>query len=437
MDNLFSTARSEGAKPLADDARPVTIDEVVGQTHLLGEDRPLRRRLGEPRLGSVVLYGPPGIGKTTIALAVGNSRKKAFEKLHGARFKVDTIKKLIDEAQFKEMLVFIDEVHRLNSAQQDQLLEHAEMGTFDLITATSVNPYHNLSAALNSRSAVYELRPLTEGEIGAVLDRGIARLRQLGTEAAFEPAARTLLSKKAGGDARRALTALDGIMNGRRDGRLLITEEMVEMELEAAPVTYDRKGDAHYDIISAFVKSMRGGDPDATLYWLAALLHAGEDPRYIARRMVIHASEDVGLADNSALQTAVSCFDAIERIGLPEGRIVLAHAALHICRAPKSNSAYRGINLAAQHIASNNIMPVPNHLRDTHYEGAAPLGRGGYKSPHATAEGWIEQEYAPGIKHGQFYQSDARQSPTFEARSDTYWEAIKKRLSPRKWGRKD
>ena len=436
MDNLFSTARPEGAKPLADDARPVTIEEVVGQTHLLGEDRPLRRRLGEPRLGSVVLYGPPGIGKTTIALAVGNSRKKAFQKLHGATFKTDTIKKLIDEAQFKEMLVFIDEIHRLNSVQQDQLLEHSELGTFDLITATSVNPYHNLSAALNSRSAVYELRPLTEAEIGTVLDRGIARLRQLGTEAAFEPAAKTLLSKKAGGDARRALTTLDGIMNGRRDGRLLITKEMVEMELEVTPVTYDRKGDAHYDIISAWAKSMRGGDPDGTLYWLAALLHAGEDPRIIVRRLVVHAAEDVGLADNSALQTAVAAFDGIERIGMPEGRIILAQACLHVCLAPKSNSAFRWINLALAHIKANNIMPVPNHLRDTHYEGAAPLGRGGYKSPHSTAEGWLEQVYAPGIEPGTFYQSDARNDATFEARANSYWDKIKNKLTLRKWERK-
>ncbi len=434
MDTLFSNARAEGPRPLADAARPTTIDEVIGQSHILGPDKSLRRRMSEGRLGSIVLYGPPGIGKTTIARAVGNSMKKRFEPLHAAGFKVDTVKKLVDEAQFKEVLVFIDEVHRLSSTQQDHLLDHAEKGTFDLVTATSVNPYHNLSNALCSRSAIYELRPLDEKEIGAVLDRGLAWFKGQGRDVSFEDEARTIMARKAGGDARRALTTLESVAMGRGD-RVVITADMVEEELAAAPVTYDRKGDAHYDIVSAFVKSMRGGDADATLYWLAVLLHAGEDPRYIARRMVIHASEDVGLADNSALQTAVACFTAIERIGMPEGRIVLAHAALHICRAPKSNSAYRGINLAAQHIAANNIMPVPNHLRDTHYEGAAPLGRGGYKSPHSTEEGWLQQEYAPGIQLGQFYQSDARGGATFEARSDGYWETIKKRLSPRKWGK--
>ena len=434
MSNLFSTARAEGAKPLADAARPSTIDEIIGQSHLLGEGKTLRRRMSEGRVGSIIFYGPPGTGKTTIARAIGNTLNKRFDQIHAAGFKVDTIKKIVEEAQYKETLVFVDEVHRLSSTQQDHLLDHAEKGTFDLVTATSVNPYHNLSDALCSRSAVYELRPLTEAELCRVVDRGVARLAVQGRKVAVEDAARTLLARKAGGDARRALTTLESCVLGRGN-QVTVTSEMVDEELDAAPVRYDRKGDMHYDVISAFVKSMRGGDADATLYWLAALLHAGEDPRYIARRMVIHASEDVGLADNSALQTAVSCFDAIERIGMPEGRIVLAHAALHICRAPKSNSAYRGINLAAQHVTANSIMPVPNHLRDTHYEGAAPLGRGGYKSPHGTAEGWLDQEYAPGLKLGQFYQSDARQPTTFEARSDGYWEAIKNRLSPRKWGK--
>lgn len=434
MNDMFSHAREQGPKPLADAARPATIDEVIGQSHILGQGKSLRRRMSEGRIGSIILYGPPGTGKTTIARAVGNSLGKRFDPLHGAGFKVDTIKKIVEEAKVRDTLVFVDEIHRASSTQQDHLLEHAEKGTFDLITATSVNPYHNLTDALCSRSAVYELRPLTEGELRNVMDRGVARYAAEGRRVIVDDNAKTVLARKAGGDARRALTTLESVVLGRGP-EVTVTEEMVDEELAAAPVRYDRKGDMHYDVISAFVKSMRGGDADATLYWLAALLHAGEDPRYIARRIVVHASEDVGLADNSALQTAISCFDAIERIGMPEGRIILAHAALHVCRAPKSNSAYRGINLAAQHIATNNIMPVPNHLRDTHYEGAAPLGRGGYKSPHASEEGWIEQEYAPGIRLGQFYQSDARQPTTFEARSDGYWEAIKRKISPRKWGR--
>ena len=408
-DTLFSTARRAGPVPLADAARPRTIDEIIGQEHLLG------------------------IGKTTIARAIGNAMSKRFETLHAANLSVSEIKKITDSAQFNDTVVFIDEIHRLNATQQDNLLEHSERGTFDLITATSQNPYHNLSAALNSRSSVYELRALNEEQMLRVLDRGVAELAKTGTAVSFDADAKVMLARKSGGDARRALTTLEGIVVGRGEGAILVTAAMVEEELDAAPVNYDRKGEMHFDCMSAFAKSMRGGDPDATLYWLGVLLHGGEDPRYIARRLVIHASEDVGLADNSALQTAVAAFTAVERVGMPEGRIILAHAALHVCLSPKSNSAYRGINLANAHIRANAIMPVPSYLRDTDFEGAGPQGRGGYKSPHSAAEGWVEQEYAPGIPPGSFYQSDARQGATFEARSDSYWEAIKRRLSPRKW----
>ncbi|MCS4089023.1 replication-associated recombination protein A [Rhizobium sp. BK176] len=435
MDDLFSASKAGGPKPLADGSRPATIDDIIGQSHLLGPDKTLRRRISEGRVGSIVLYGPPGVGKTTIALAVGNTLKKRFEYQHGAGFKVKEIEKIVDEANVRDTLVFIDEIHRLTATQQDYLLDHAEKGTFDLITATSVNPYHNLSDALCSRSAIYELKALNEPELLAVIDRGIAKLKALGREVEIEPFAKVVLARKSGGDGRRALTTLEAIVLGR-GSKVSITEQMVDEELAASPLRYDRKGDMHYDAMSAFLKSMRGADPDATLYWLAFLLNAGEDPRYIVRRMVIHASEDVGLADNSALQSAVACFTAIERVGMPEGRIVMAHAALHICLAPKSNSSYDGINKAQQYIKANGVMPVPNHLRDTHYVGAAPLGRGGYKSPHSVPEGWLEQVYAPGIELGQFYQSDARDASTFEQRADTYWETVKKRLSPRRWGRK-
>jgi putative ATPase len=354
------------------------------------------------------------------------------EMLHGAGFSVQAIKKIVDDATYHPTLLFIDEVHRLSSSQQDHLLDHAERGTFDLLAATSVNPYHNLSNALRSRATIFELRPLTREDEFIVLSRGLKTLKDNGVECQFQETAALRFIEKCGGDGRRLLTALEGIVIGRGN-RIEVTESMVDEALASTPVSFDRSGDDHYDMISAFVKSMRGGDPDATLYWLAALLHAGEDPLYIARRMMIHASEDVALADNSALQTAITCIDAVERIGMPEGRIVLAHAALHICRSPKSNSAYRGINLAMDYIKKNNIMPVPNHLRDTHYEGAAPMGRGGYSSPHSTAEGWLEQVYAPGIKPGAFYQSDARAASTFEARSDQYWEKLKKEPQPKKW----
>jgi putative ATPase len=234
----------------------------------------------------------------------------------------------------------------------------------------------------------------------------------------------------AGGDARRALNTLENATNDRPEG-FVIDIAAIEEELEAGPVNYSRE--KHYDITSAFCKSMRGGDADATLYWLSALLQAGEDPKYIARRIMVHASEDVGLADNTALQTAVAAAEAVERIGMPEARIPLAHAALHVCRSPKSNSVLRGLSLAGEHIRKNNIAPVPNHLRDTHYEGAAPQGRGGYKSPHSSPEGWLAQEYAPGIALGQFYQSDDRTGTTFEGRSDAFWEHVRGTASPRKW----
>jgi putative ATPase len=432
MDTLFSAARGAAPGPLADATRPKTIDEIVGQEHILGAGKPLRRRMSVGRLGSVILYGPPGVGKTTIARAVGGAMKKRFEPMHGGNFAVKDLKKVVDDAQFNPTLLFIDEIHKLNSSQQDTLLEHAENGLFDLITATSKNPYHNLTNALVSRSTVFELRPLTAEQAGKVIDRGIEELGRRGTVVRAEPDARELLARKAGGDGRRALSALESAVIGR-SGEVVLTADMVQEVLDAAPVTFDRDGDFHHDTVSAFVKSMRGGDPDATLYWLAALIHAGEDPRYIARRIVVHASEDVGLADNSALQTAVAAQAAVELIGLPECRITLAHAALHVCLSPKSNSAYRGINLAEQHVRANAIMPVPNYLRDTHYEGAAPLGRGGYASPHSTPEGWVDQAYAPGVPLGAFYQSDARGGGTFEARSDGFWENIKKRVTPRRW----
>lgn len=429
LDNLFSAAAASRPKPLAEEARPSALDDIVGQEHILGEGKLLRRRIAAKRLGTVILYGPCGIGKTTIARAVGKAMGKAFVPLHPATSNVSDFKRVAEEARVRETLVFADEVHRFSASQADHLLGLTEEGVFDMIAATSMNPYHNLTPALVSRSTILELHPLTPKEISKVVQRAVWRLKEDGAIVSFEEGALEMLAGRSGGDARRALNTLEAIVVGREDGETVhVTKDMVDEVFQASPIPYDRKG-AHYDCVSAFVKSMRGADEDATLYWLARLIHSGEDPRYIARRIMIHASEDVGLADNSALQTAVAAMHAVEKVGYPEARITLAHAALHVCRAPKSGSAYSGIARALEYVQSQPLIPVPPHLRDTHYEGAAPLGRGGYKSPHSTAEGWLPQEYAPGIKPGDFYRSDARDNPTFERKADEFWSEVKGRPS--------
>lgn len=420
MSDLFGAAASQRPKPLAEEVRPKTLDDIVGQKKLVTPGTAFRRRVESGRIGSVVLYGTSGIGKTTLARIVGEASGKAFVKLHSTEHKVADIKKVAEEAKVRDTLVFVDEIHRFTSAQQDYLLSYTEEGLFDFISATTANPYHSLTKALVSRSSIYELEPLTVQDLMETVMRGVRFLKEEGTAVIFEGKALEHLAGRSNGDARRVLNQLESLTVGR-DGTITVTEKDVAEVYEASPIAFDRKGDDHYDITSAFVKSMRGGDPDATLYWLARLIHSGEDPRYIARRIVVHASEDVGLADHTALQTAVSAFDAVERIGMPEARITLAHAALHVCRAPKSNSAYRGINAAMEYVAKQPMIPVPSHLRDTHYEGAAPLGRGGYKSPHSSIEGWLSQVYAPGIEPGSLYLSEARGQQTFEGRADAYW----------------
>lgn len=424
MENLFTVAYGKNAdKPLAEDVRPDSLAEIVGQDHILGEGKVLRRRIEANRIGSVILYGPCGIGKTTIAKAVGKHMKKKFVSLHAAHNNTSDIKRVAQEAREQATLVFVDEIHRFSSTVSDQLLSHTEEGIFDMLAATSMNPYHNLTPALVSRSTILELKPLSPEDLMAVVQRAAWKLKEEGLIIQFEDGALKMLAGRAGGDARRALNALENVIVGHT-GQLLVSKEMVDEVYQASPIPYDRKGDAHYDVISAFVKSMRGGDPDATLYWLARLIHSGEDPRYIARRIMIHASEDVGLADNTALQTAVAAQQAVATIGYPEARIILAHAAMHVCLAPKSGSAYAGIAEALRYVETQPIIQVPMHLRDTHYEGAAPLGRGGYKSPHSSPEGWVDQEYATGISKGDFYKSDARSNPTFERKANEYWEKV-------------
>lgn len=423
MSDLFDSAPRQTKQPLAAVLRPQTLDDVFGQPDIVKPGSVLRRRIAAGRLGSLILYGPPGIGKTSIARAVGNMLGKEFRPLHATRAGVKDLRELADEARIRPLLIFVDEVHRFSATQCDDLLSICEEGTADFIGATTGNPYHVLPPALISRSHILKLEPLTIEDMERVLLRGLAHLKEEGIEVVLEPAQMRLLAGRSGGDARRALTTLESLAVGHDQARVVITGEMIEEVYASAPVNHDRSGDMHYDVVSAMIKAARGSDPDATLYWLARLIHAGEDPRYIARRLMIHASEDVGLADNTALQTAVAALHAVEKIGYPEAQIILAHAALHIALAPKSNSACRGIGLAMKMVTSEAPKPVPLHLRDSHYAGAAKLGHVGYRYPHNDPRGWVEQNYAAGLARGSLYQSDGR-GVTFEARAAEYWERV-------------
>lgn len=432
--DLFSKAQESRPKPLAADLRPATLDDLIGQKHILGPNGPLRRRVQAGRLGTVILFGPPGVGKTTIARAIGQEMKKEFRPLHPASSNVSDIKAVAQEAQAKDILVFIDEIHRFSSAQQDYLLDLTETGTFDLIAATTGNPYHVLTPALVSRASIFQLEPHSLDDLKQIVERAVLFLAEKDLHVRLDADAMKQLIGRAGGDARRVLNALETLVLGSEPGSTIaITGAMVDEVYQASPLPFDRKGDFHYDTISAFIKSMRGSDPDATLYWLARLIHSGEDPRFIARRILIHASEDVGLADNTALQTAAAALTAVQHVGYPEAQIVLAHAALHIARAPKSNSACRGIGAAMAYVKSQPMIPVPAHLRDAHYTGAAKLGHVGYRFPHNDPRGWVEQTYAPGIEPGQFYQSDGRGGQTFEARADVWWERVTGQQQQRQW----
>ncbi|ODT81799.1 MAG: AAA family ATPase [Pelagibacterium sp. SCN 64-44] len=429
MSDLFDTGERQGRMPLAAALRPATLDEVIGQAGLVAPGSILRRRIAAGALGSVILYGPPGIGKTSMARAVGNMLGKSFRPLHATRAGVSDIRKLADEARMTPLLIFVDEVQRFSATQTDDLLSICEEGTADFIGATTGNPYHVLTPALVSRSTILKLEPLSISEMEQVVRRGLDHLAAQGTTVEMAPEQVRRVAGRSGGDARRALTTLESLALGH-DGPVRITDAMIDEAYAAAPVNHDRSGDAHYDVVSAFIKSMRGSDPDATLYWLARLIHGGEDPRFIARRIMIHASEDIGLADNTALQTAMAAAQAVEKIGYPEAQIVLAHAALHVARAPKSASACRGIMAALQMVASTPPASVPLHLRDAHYKGAEALGHTGYRLPHDDPRGWVEQTYSS-VARGSLYQSDARDAATFEKRADDYWRFVTGLPQPR------
>lgn len=395
-DDLFAAAAENVRRsraPLAARLRPRTIDDVVGQRHLVGPGRPLRTLVESDRLTSALLWGPPGTGKTTLALAVAGSTDRAFEQLSAVTAGVKDVRETIERAgqrlgeQGRGTILFLDEIHRFSKSQQDALLPAVEDGTLTLIGATTENPFFEVNPPLRSRSTLFRLEPLETADIKALLHRGLQVEGAIG-----DPDAIALLADRAAGDGRQALTSLEVACALSADGRL--TLEHVEAALGTSALRYGR--DDHYDVVSAFIKSLRGSDPDAATYWLARMLEAGEDARFIARRLVIFASEDVGLADHTALQVAVAAAHAIEHVGLPEAQLNLSQATIHLATAPKSNRAAVAIWSARGDVRDGVVGEVPAHLRDAHYQGAAALGHGdGYKYPHDHEGGWVPQQYLP------------------------------------------
>ncbi len=383
--------------PLAVRMRPATLDEVVGQDHLLAPGSPLRRLVEGSGMASVILYGPPGSGKTTLAALISQATARRFEALSALSAGVKDVRAVIEKARHgvlagEQTVLFIDEVHRFSKTQQDALLSAVENRVVLLVAATTENPSFSVVAPLLSRSLILQLRPLGADAVRAVVQRAIDDARGLGGRVAVAPDAVDLLVQLAAGDARRALTALEVAAEATEE----VTVETIEQSLDKAAVRYDRDGDQHYDVISAFIKSVRGSDVDAALHYLARMLVAGEDPRFIARRLMILASEDVGMADPSALQTAVAAAQTVQLIGMPEAQLTLAHATVHLATAPKSNAVTTALGAAMNDIKAGKAGMVPAHLRDGHYSGAAALGHAqGYKYSHDDPDGVVAQQYPP------------------------------------------
>jgi putative ATPase len=407
-------------EPLAARIRPRSFDELVGQRHLVGPGQPLTELVRSGHLPSVILWGPAGTGKTTLAYLLAEESGAELVQLSAVSSGVADARKVMQRARDSMLatVLFVDEVHRWSKAQQDVLLPAVEDGTIILIGATTENPYFSLVSPLLSRCILLRLEPLSEEDLRALLDRALSdRERGLGThEVKVSEEALDHLVDVAGGDARIALTGLDAaVLAASAAGRDEVDLALAEESVQQRAVVYDRQGDAHYDVISAFIKSIRGSDPDAALFWLARMLEAGEDARYIARRMVVHASEDVGMADPRALLVATAAAHAVEYVGLPEAAINLAHATIYLARAPKSNSVITAIGKAQADAASAD--PVPLHLRDTHYPAARKLGHGkGYKYPHDYPGHQVEQEHRPARFEGRRYYEPSDQGEESEDR---------------------
>ncbi|MCX7988924.1 MAG: replication-associated recombination protein A [Thermodesulfovibrio sp.] len=392
-------------QPLAIKMAPRDIDEYVGQTHILGEGKLLKRAIDADKITSLILYGPPGIGKTALARIIANKTKALFIWLNASTLNIEEIRKNLAMARQRrtkreKTILFIDEIHRLNRISQDAILPDIEEGNITLIGATTENPFFYLNSALISRSHIFELKPLSEEEIIIILKKALSdKERGLGNlKVNIKEEALKHIAKSSDGDARKALSALEIAALTTppdKEGIINIDINIAEESIQKKHIVYDKAGDQHYDTASAFIKSMRGSDPDATVYWLAKMIYAGEDPRFIARRIVIAASEDVGNADPMALVVANSAAQAVELVGMPEARIILSQAAIYIANAPKSNACYMAIEEALRDIEKERTLPIPEHLKDSHYPGAKKLGHGkGYRYPHDYG-GYIEQEYIP------------------------------------------
>ena len=418
--NLFDYMREntmEKEAPLASRLRPKTLEEVVGQQHIIGKDKLLYRAIKADKLGSLIFYGPPGTGKTTLAKVIANTTSADFKQINATVAGKKDMEEIVAVAKDsmgmygRKTILFVDEIHRFNKGQQDYLLPFVEDGTLILIGATTENPYFEVNSALISRSRIFELKPLEKSDILALIRRAVTdEERGMGTyQAVIDSDAAQFLADAAGGDARAALNAIElGVLTTQRsgDGKIHIDLAAAQECIQKRAVRYDKNGDSHYDTISAFIKSMRGSDPDAAVYYLARMLYAGEDIKFIARRIMICASEDVGNADPQALTVAVSAAQAAERIGMPEAQIILSQAVTYVACAPKSNAACLAIQAAMDTVKTTRSNPVPVHLQDRHYRGAADLGHGnGYLYAHDYPRHYVKQQYLPdGMEGAVFYE---------------------------------
>ena len=417
--DLFDYMRAstqEQESPLASRMRPTTLDEVVGQKHIIGKDKLLYRAIRADQLGSIIFYGPPGTGKTTLAKVIANTTSASFRQINatvaGKKDMEDVVKEAKDALGMygKKTILFVDEIHRFNKSQQDYLLPYVEDGTLILIGATTENPYFEVNGALLSRSRIFELKALEQDDVKELVLRAVRDEKKgMGSyHAVIDDEAADFLADVSGGDARAALNAVElGVLTTERDpadGLIHITLDVAQECIQKRAVRYDKDGDNHYDTISAFIKSMRGSDPDAAVYYLARMLYAGEDIKFIARRIMICAAEDVGNADPQALTVAVSAAQAVERIGMPEAQIILSQAVLYVATAPKSNSACNAVFEAMDAVKNQRSMPVPVHLQDSHYGGSAKLGHGiGYRYAHDYPNHYVKQQYLPDGMEGRCF----------------------------------